>query len=103
MVQHAKLFSPVPSREAVDQKVELLKEQLPAVTWPDPLLTPEQAGDLIGARPGLLSRWRCAQEGPVYCKIGRDVRYRLSAVLEFIERRRAWLESISGSHIYNSK
>jgi hypothetical protein len=93
MVRHVKLFAPVPTREAIAQKSELVKAQH-STGMDDPLLTPEQAADLIGVKPGLLSRWRCAQEGPAYCKLGRPVRYRLSDVLEFAERRRTWLEKM---------
>ena len=46
-------------------------------TLPSPLLTPEQAAEILGTTVGTLAVWRCRREhGIPYVKIGGSVRYR---------------------------
>jgi hypothetical protein len=58
------------------------------------LISTDEAADLIGMRPGELAKWRCENSGPAYIR-GRPVLYDLADVLDFIERRRAWLQAMT--------
>lgn len=52
----------------------------------DQLLTPQEVSEMFGGvPPATLKRWRTQRTGPVVLHIGRNVRYRRSAV-------EAWLE-----------
>jgi predicted DNA-binding transcriptional regulator AlpA len=54
----------------------------------DPLLTEQQVSELLGLKPGTLQVWRCNKRYPLaYVKIGRNVRYRESAVRAFLDVR----------------
>jgi excisionase family DNA binding protein len=54
----------------------------------DPLLTEKQAAKILGVQPSTLQVWRSTKRYPLpYVKSGRLVRYRASAVQEFIELR----------------
>ncbi len=54
----------------------------------DPLLTEQQAAEIIGVKPTTLQVWRTTKRYPLaYVKAGRLVRYRASAVEAFIEAR----------------
>ena len=59
------------------------------VTLSDPLLSPEQAAEMLGVSVGTLSVWRCVRRYPAlrYTKIGRSVKYRLSDIERFISSR----------------
>ena len=46
------------------------------------------AAEIISCSPGLLRKWRRLGEGPVYCKIGRLVRYSLTDIQSFLDGRR---------------
>ena len=52
------------------------------------LLTPEETARLLGVTPGTLSIWRCSRRYPLaFVKVGGRVRYKLSDVEKFVERR----------------
>jgi predicted DNA-binding transcriptional regulator AlpA len=53
----------------------------------DKLMDDDETGAFIGAKPSTLAVWRCKGIGPEYIKVGRLVRYRLSAVLAWLESR----------------
>jgi len=54
----------------------------------DPLLTEKQVAKLLGVKPSTLQVWRSTKRYPLpYIKSGRLVRYRASAVQEFIDLR----------------
>ncbi len=55
----------------------------------DPLLTERQAAEILDLRPTTLQVWRMTKkrDTPAYVKIGRNVRYRASAVEAFIRSR----------------
>ena len=54
----------------------------------DPLLNEQQTADMLGVKPTTLQVWRCNQRYPLpYVKVGRNVRYRASALQAFIESR----------------
>lgn len=46
----------------------------------DKLLTQGEVAEKLRKPPRTLERWRYQKYGPTYIKVGRDVRYRLSAV-----------------------
>lgn len=51
------------------------------------LLTRQQAADFLGCKEGTLAIWKCTKRYPLpYVKIGKNVRYRLSDLLNFIEQ-----------------
>jgi excisionase family DNA binding protein len=54
----------------------------------DPLLTEQQAAEMLGIKPTTLQVWRCNQRYQLpYIKVGRNVRYRASAVQKFLDLR----------------
>ena len=54
----------------------------------DPLLTERQAAEILDVQPTTLQVWRMTKREPLaYVKIGRNVRYRASAVEAFIRSR----------------
>lgn len=54
----------------------------------DPLLSEQQAAELLDVKPGTLQVWRSTGRYPLaYIKVGRLVRYRRSAIDAFIARR----------------
>jgi hypothetical protein len=93
-MRHIKLFASINSPDEVKSKAEMLRELIPGL-GEIVLLTPEQAANVIGVRSALLKRWRSTHQGPLYFKIGSRVRYYLNSLLEFIDRRRSWLEAIA--------
>ena len=63
-------------------------------TKPDRLINPDEAADILGTTPGTLSVWRCQRRYDLpYVKVGKSVRYRLSAVWAFINSRTVGGES----------
>jgi excisionase family DNA binding protein len=60
----------------------------PESTQRDPLLTEDQAAELLGVKPTTLQVWRSTKRYPLpYVKSGRLVRYRTSAIEAFINAR----------------
>lgn len=54
----------------------------------DPLLTEQQAAALLGVQPTTLQVWRSTRRYPLaFIKVGRLVRYRLSALQAFLDSR----------------
>ncbi|HEY7301806.1 MAG TPA: DNA-binding protein [Xanthobacteraceae bacterium] len=53
----------------------------------DPLLHPVQVAKLVGVSLSWLAKSRMNGTGPRFVKIGRAVRYALSAVQEYIKSR----------------
>ena len=54
----------------------------------DPLLNPQEAAAYIGVTKNTLSVWRCVGRYAIpYIKSGRLVKYRKSALDDFLERR----------------
>lgn len=54
----------------------------------DPLLSEQEAADKLGVKPSTLQVWRSTKRYPLpYVKVGRNVRYRTSAVDAFIDSR----------------
>lgn len=54
----------------------------------DPLLTPPEAAAYIGVTESTLSVWRCVGRYDIpYIKSGRLVKYRMSALDAFLDRR----------------
>ncbi len=54
----------------------------------DPLLSEQQTADVLGLKATTLQVWRSTQRYQLpYIKVGRNVRYRASAVQAFIEAR----------------
>jgi excisionase family DNA binding protein len=54
----------------------------------DPLLTQTELAEYLRKPEGTLEQWRSRGGGPEYLKIGRHVRYQLSAVNAWLESRR---------------
>jgi excisionase family DNA binding protein len=51
------------------------------------LLTRKQAAEYLGCKESTLAIWTCTKRYPLpYVKIGKNVRYRLSDVMDFIEK-----------------
>ena len=62
----------------------------------DPLLDEHAAAELLGLAPATLRKWRVYGDGPEFCKIGRRVRYRLSALDRFVDAGRRTSTSAQG-------
>lgn len=57
-------------------------------TQSDPLLDGSQAAAILGVMPGTLEVWRTTKRYPLpYIKVGRNVRYRRSALEAFLVAR----------------
>lgn len=55
---------------------------------PDRLLTTEEAAEVLAVKAQTLAAWRCLKRHDLhYVKTGRLVRYRLSDLLAWLERR----------------
>jgi excisionase family DNA binding protein len=53
----------------------------------DELLSTEQMAKLLGVSPNTLEVWRCTKRYALpYIKIGRNVRYRKSVGVQFLEK-----------------
>lgn len=54
----------------------------------DPLFTPKEAAEYLGISTDTLSVWRCVGRYNIeFVKVGRLVRYRQSALDDFLNRR----------------
>ena len=53
-----------------------------------PLLTPQEAAELLRSKDRTLERWRHAGGGPPFVKIGRRVVYRLSDLEAWLAQQR---------------
>ena len=54
----------------------------------DPLLTTTEAAKELGVTPGTLEVWRTTRRYPLpFVTCGRNVRYRMSAIRQFLESR----------------
>lgn len=54
----------------------------------DPLLSEQQAADMLGVKPTTLQVWRSTKRyGLAYIKVGRLVRYRHSTLKAFLDAR----------------
>lgn len=53
----------------------------------EPLLTIQEVADLLGVPLDTVYRWRSRREGPIGYRVGRHVRYRSSAVEEWLRQR----------------
>ncbi len=55
---------------------------------PEPLLSRKEAAELLGTTEGTLAVWSCTKRyGLPFIKIGRLVKYKLSDLEDFIQRR----------------
>lgn len=93
-MHHAKQFARLRPRPELQAKAQALRLSVPSL-GDRTLLRVEEAADLTGIRPGLLARWRCAEEGPAYFKIGRTVLYDLNSLVAFVEERRNLVEEMA--------
>ena len=54
----------------------------------DPLLSEQQVAQMLGVKPTTLQVWRSTRRYALdYVKVGRNVRYRTSAVNAFLDAR----------------
>ena len=53
----------------------------------DPRLNNAGAAKYIGVKPGTLNQWRTMGKGPVFLRVGRFVRYRLSALDAWLDKQ----------------
>ncbi len=67
--------------------LERIRDLLPRHAALERLLLPTEAADLLRVQVETLVAWRCRGQGPPYVKFGRDVRYRASDLLVFVEER----------------
>lgn len=51
----------------------------------DPLLNVKEAAEYIDSNPGTMNNWRGQGKGPKYCKMGSNIRYKLSRLDEFVD------------------
>ena len=60
----------------------------------DPLLTEQQAAERLGVKPTTLQVWRSTRRYPLaFVKVGRNVRYRSSALERFLTERTVGVEA----------
>ena len=62
------------------------------------LLTQQRLSDLIDVSERSLERWRVEGTGPVFCRAGRKILYRLEDVNDWLaaSRRRSTSEQVEG-------
>ena len=48
----------------------------------------KEAAQLLGLNRQTLANWRHLRRGPIYSKLGRSVRYRISDLVSFAESKR---------------
>jgi len=53
----------------------------------DDMLDTRAAADVLGVSPKTLNKWRCKGGGPRFVAVGAAIRYRRSALADYIERR----------------
>lgn len=59
----------------------------------DRLLTPSEAGNLLGVAPATLARWRCTGTVTIpYVKVGHFVRYRRADLEQWIAEQRVTVD-----------
>jgi phage terminase Nu1 subunit (DNA packaging protein) len=58
-------------------------QSTPIATDPDAALNETQAAEFLGVSVRTLQAWRVRGGGPLYCKIGRAVRYQRRALVAF--------------------
>lgn len=51
---------------------------------PTTVLTVQQAAEYLGLAVSTLNKWRCLGGGPVFMKMGRAVRYRITDLDQFM-------------------
>ena len=62
----------------------------------EPLLTPEEAANMLGVKAATLQTWRARNRYPLkYVKIGSSVRYRQCDLVEFVNSRLSDCESVT--------
>lgn len=49
-------------------------------TTGDPLMSPQKVEEEFGASVYTLAKWRSEDRGPAYVRVGRNIRYRRSAI-----------------------
>lgn len=57
------------------------------ISVPDRLVDETEAADILGVKRQTLSVWRINGRGPAFHKIGRLVKYKLSALASYVDSR----------------
>ena len=71
-----------------DNRVKMTTPEAAPPVADDPVLSPEEVSAMLGGVPlATLKRWRTERTGPVALHIGRHVRYRRSAVEDWLQAR----------------
>lgn len=52
------------------------------------LMDERQAASFLGCSVGLMRKWRLFGHGPVFCRLGRLVRYRHEDLAAFVEAKK---------------
>jgi predicted DNA-binding transcriptional regulator AlpA len=52
----------------------------------DRLLKVEEVAEILRCSKSSLDKWRLAGDGPRFVRVGRRIRYRTSAIADFIDR-----------------
>ena len=60
------------------------------------LLGNSEAAAFLGVSPDTLPKWRWAGTGPVFVKVGRSVKYRLSDLEEYLASRSISPKTLAG-------
>ena len=67
-------------------KIEIYMKTTELKNTPQKLLTRKEAAKYLGCTAGTLAIWKCTKRYPLpYVRIGRNIRYRLSDLMDFIE------------------
>jgi hypothetical protein len=69
-----------------DQKPAATPTPTPAAT-PTPTLRTQDAAAYLNIQPATLCQWRWNGRGPLFCRIGRNVRYRQKDLDDFMDAR----------------
>lgn len=78
--QFSCLFCHVETQNEKEIDMQMMTQTKPETT----IMNVQQAAGYLGLAVSTLNKWRCHGGGPVFVKMGRAVRYRLSDLDQFI-------------------
>ena len=73
--------------QTIIEELKDIKDALDANEKPVELVDEVGAAEFLGMRPQTLGMWRHKGTGPTYIKVGNAVRYKMSALAEYLEQQ----------------
>ena len=76
-----------PSRNGDEPPLRSTLKSVREPSWCEPLLTARDAASFLRLSPSWLAKARMRGDGPPYVKLGRSVRYREGALVQWLKSR----------------